>query len=783
MKRFFALALVLGLAAPAGADPTDDPAGHTAGVQPVPPIAPATRGPLRQIADERRAVRGCAVGEPCARHGEEVRAIDVELFGSRDGDPWVDREHAPAVSATPPAGAKPTDLHPELPWLADLQLPDLPIRWDDRLIKYLVFYKEDPRGRAIMRGWLTDQGKYKDMILGYLRKAHLPEDLLYVAMIESGYNPLDDSYAGASGLWQFMPEGGRIYGLAEDHWLDERNDPVRATEAQMDYFGDLYQRFGDWHLALAAFNAGFGAVLTSVARYNTNDFWQLASYENALPWETSLYVPKALACAIVGHNKALFGYGDLQPAPAESWDEVSVPTSISIAVIAQASGTTANAIARLNPQLRRGRTPPGRSYVVRVPAGGGAKFEARLGELKSQWDGYDAYVVAHGERFEDIALVYGMTSARLRALNGLTAEAEVAGGMTLLVPRVSEADRQRNLDRALENLYASGIDTRKGEPLIVPVPDKDADVPDRVRVFYRAVAGDTVRGVSRALGVTAEDLVAWNGIDASGRLHPKMIVQAWVAKDWDAKRAKVKLLDERRIMLVTRGSLEHLDLAANRMGRVRLEYTAKRRESFESIGSKFGLGKRDLARINRMPSDTVLEKGQSIIVYQAVDRSRSKRADLQWRKAPAGGRGHVKVPGTSPATGTASAGDRISNDDADAGKAADDDADGASDDADASGDETPDARSDAKAAAKADGKSDAKSDGKPDAKRDAKPAAKADGKADGKRDAKPAAKADGKSDAKPAAKAPTGRHRTSARDDDDAHDDAGPVARPGDVEH
>ncbi len=731
MKRFYALALLLGLAAPAGADPTDDPAGHTAGVQPMPPIAPATRGPLPQIAGERRAVRGCAVGEPCARHGEEVRAIDVELFGTRDGDPWVDREHAPSVSPTPASGARPTDLHPELPWLADLQLPDLPIRWDERLIKYLVFYKDDPRGRAIMRGWLTDQGKYKDMILGYLRKAHLPEDLLYVAMIESGYNPLDDSYAGASGLWQFMPEGGRIYGLAEDHWLDERNDPIRATEAQMDYFADLYQRFGDWHLALAAFNAGFGAVLTSVARYNTNDFWRLASYENALPWETSLYVPKALACAIVGHNRALFGYGDLKPAAPEAWDEVSVPVSVSTAVIAQASGTTAQVIARLNPQLRRGRTPPGKSYVVRVPAGGGVKFEARLGELRSQWDGFDAYVVAHGERFEDIALVYGMTSGKLRALNGLTAEAEVAGGMTLVVPRVSEADRQRNLDRALDNLYASGIDSRKGEPLIVAVPDKDADVPDRVRVFYRAVAGDTVRGVARALGVPDQQLVAWNGIDAGGRLHPKMIIQAWVAKDWDAKRAKVKLLDERRIMLVTRGSLEHLDLAANRMGRARLEYTAKRKESFESIGAKFGLGKRDLARINRMPSDTVLEKGQSIIVYQAVDRARSKRADSQWRKAPATGRGRVKVPGTSPATGTASAGDKISNDD---------DARGADDEAD-----------DEAAAGDADGK------------RDAKP------------DARPAA-----TPAKPAK--PAGHGRTSARDDDAPASDDGPVARPDDVE-
>src|SRR5262249_33157981 len=157
---------------------------------------------------------------------------------------------------------------------------------------------------------------------------------------------------------------------------DERNDPYRATVAQMDYFADLYQRFGDWHLALAAFNAGYGAILRSVARFNTNDFWALAQYEDAMPWETSLYVPKALACAIVGHNKKLFGFDDVKPDAPESWDDVTVPSSISLDVIAQAAGATAASVKALNPHLRRGRTPPGIAYVVRVPKGDGTRFEA-----------------------------------------------------------------------------------------------------------------------------------------------------------------------------------------------------------------------------------------------------------------------------------------------------------------------------------------------------------------------------------------------------------------------
>lgn len=730
MKRTLVLVGVLALTPAAHAQ--GDDAAHP-GPQPSPPIAAPDRGPLHQQLDERRAVRGCPVGEPCGHPADQMKEIDAELFGPRGGgdDPWIEGGEAqPAV--TPPAGTKPTDLHPELPWLAQLELPDLPIRWDERLIKYLVFYKEDPRGRAIMRGWLEAQGRYRDLILANLRKAHLPEDLIYVAMIESGYDPLDTSYAGASGLWQFMPEGGRIYGLTEDHWIDERNDPVRATQAQMDYFADLYQRFGDWHLALAAFNAGYGAVLKSVARYNTNDFWQLAQYENALPWETSLYVPKALACAIVGHNKKLFGFDDVKPLPPEAWDEVQVPTSISIDVIAQAAGASPAVVKRMNPHLKHGRTPPGVPYVVRVPKGGGERFEARLGELRKEWDGYDAYVVAHGERFEDVALVYGISPAKLRALNGLDDDGEVEGGMTLVVPHASEAERAKNLDRALDSLYASGVDSKRGEPLIVAVPDAGADVPGKRRVFYRVVDGDTVRTVAKALGVTSAELVAWNGVAAGGNLHPRMIVQAWVSPEWSAKKAKVRLLDETRIVVVTRGSREHLDLAEQRTGRVRLEYTAKKKESFEAIGKKFGLGKRDVARINRMSAETVLEPGQTIIVYQVVECDRSARAQLQCSKAPAKTRGTTaKVAGTQPAEHTADAGD------------------------------TPGAGTvDAAAAGKDDGgaKTDATSDD------DAKPEPKHD-------DAKDAP-------AEKPAPPPAAKHgRTSARDDGD-----GPVASPGDLD-
>ncbi|MBZ0231414.1 MAG: LysM peptidoglycan-binding domain-containing protein [Deltaproteobacteria bacterium] len=626
---------------------TPEPAPRPAGAQDERATpAPVVRAPLPDRLDGRAAVRGCPVDSECQRWQDELREFEIEAFSPEAG-PWRDGETR--RPSAPARGVKPTDLRPDLPWLADLELPDLPVVWDSRVIDYLVFYKEDPRGRRIMRGWLERQGRYRDMIVKALRRAKLPEDLLYVCMIESSYDASTYSRVGASGLWQFMPAGGRIYGLAIDRWVDERNEPIASTEAVLDYWADLHQRFGDWHLAMAAYNAGYGAVLKGIARFNTNDFWALLDYENALPWESSIYVPKALAAAIVGRNRAVFGFDDIKDAPAEAWDDVTVPKSITLATIATAAGTSLDEIKRLNPHLRRGRTPPGRSFVVRVPRGGGERFAARLGELRGDWEKFDTYVVGYGERFEDVATQFGISRSKLKELNEVEHESEVTGGTILVVPRVSEADRRANLEKAKDELYGSGVDHKPGEALIVPVPDKDAHEEGKRRVFYRVVFGDSLTGVARAMGVKVATLAKWNGLASDAKLHPRMVLQAWVADDWREAKANVRLLDETRILVVTRGSKEHLELSEARTGRERVEYTAKKRESFEQIGKKFGLGKRDVARINKKSPDTVVEPGETIVVYKVVDHTRSDRAEKQWKQLPKAERkkaGATKKPET-----------------------------------------------------------------------------------------------------------------------------------------
>jgi membrane-bound lytic murein transglycosylase D len=640
MRRWYAILVVVALARVGQADP-DTPI-H-AGTQAAPPIH-ATDPALSQDVDGRRAVRGCPVGEHCTRASDLMHEIDLELFPQSSANPWIDERTATSrLEGRRRVVTRPSELRPDAPWLDKLELPDVPIVWSQKLVDYLVFYKDDPRGRSIMESWLVAQGRYREMILSYLRKAHLPQDLLYVAMIESGYDPNDTSYAGALGLWQFMPAGGRIYGLRQDRWIDERRDPFRSTIAQMDYFMDLKQRFNDWHIALAAFNAGYGAVLRSIARYNTNDFYQLCELENGLPWETCLYTPKILAAAIVGHNRAVFGYDSVKEQPAERWDDVAVPTSVSLAVIARAAGANEADIKRLNPQLRHGRTPPGEAYTVRVPAGAKGEFARRLVELQTDWDGYDAYVVSHGERFEDVATTFGMSIGQLRKLNDMT-ESEVEGGTVLVVPRISDVQRAKNRAKARTQLHSSGVDQKPGEPMLVAIPDKDATVSGKKRVFYRVVGGDSLGGIAKALGVSADQLATWNAVDPAGNLHAKMVLVAFVAPEFDADAHHVVLLDETQLQIVTRGSPEHLDISEARTGRVRTEYVAQGREKLADVAKKFGLGSHDLARINRISYDTVLEKGQKIIVYEVKDANRSKRAEEQAKKTPRTRRG--KVTGT-----------------------------------------------------------------------------------------------------------------------------------------
>ena len=598
----------------------------------------ASATPLPEDAVGRRAIRGSSV--ETAHESAELlylRRFDEESFPraplfipplSDPGDeaiapspapPHPSAESPPEALRSPEApavlDAVEADHSAAIPWLSGLRLPDMPVRFEPRLIRYLEFYKSDRRGRAIMASWLKRQGRYRALIETALRRYKLPESLLYVCMIESGYDPLDRSSAGASGLWQFMPEGGRIYGLRIDRWVDERRDPEKATEAVVHYFADLHARFGSWHLALAAFNAGYGAVLRAVAKYNTNDYWELSRNEDGLPWETTLYVPKALAAAIVGKNREVFGYADLAIDPPLAFDRVVVPSSTSLAGIAKAAGVTVAELAALNPELKCGRTPP-ESWEARVPSGAGPRFATAWPKSR---DKIRERVVRFGERIEELARAFGTSSRELRRLNGFEDSAELKGGLTILVP-----DGRPALPAPPEELVS-----------IVAVPDKDLVVAGRKRLFYRALPGDDLDAIASFFHVSTGDLGRWNSLDGDARLSSKMVLQIWVAPEFDT--ATVALLDPARVRVVTCGSAEFFDLVEARNGRKRVDYTIRAGDTMKRIGARFSLSEGDLERINRMGRKSDLKAGKTLIVYVPMspkERAAKERELLASMKPP-----------------------------------------------------------------------------------------------------------------------------------------------------
>ena len=269
-----------------------------------------------------------------------------------------------SAPALPDAPVRRLQAHVPLPSASSL--PRTPAGDVDRWILRLMADQE-------MRRALEKMARYEPLIYHALAERGLPKDLLYLALIESGFSPRATSRVGAGGIWQFMPGTARDYGLEVSEYVDERRDPVRSTHAAVRHLEWLHRQFGSWHLAAAAYNAGDGRVggvlrqLTGSRGGEEKLYWMIRPY---LPPETQAYVPKLLAASRIARSPVQYGFADLAPAPPLSFREVSVPGGVDLAVVAEAAGVSPALVIELNPHLVRQMTPPGRRWPVRIPAGG-----------------------------------------------------------------------------------------------------------------------------------------------------------------------------------------------------------------------------------------------------------------------------------------------------------------------------------------------------------------------------------------------------------------------------
>jgi membrane-bound lytic murein transglycosylase D len=301
----------------------------------------------------------------------------------------------------------------------------------DRVGECISFFQV--QASAFFARSLARSTAYADMMKKIFREKDLPEELFYLALIESGFNPRAFSKAKASGIWQFVGKTAKRFGLKVDKWIDERRDPEKATYAAADYLKSLYALFNDWDLATAGYNAGEGKILKAVKRAKTQEFWKI-SQSRFLKKETKEYVPMFLAAVTIAQNPLKYGFQNIEYSPPLVYEKVTVPPNMSLSVIAMAAESDLSHIQALNPALKKGKTPPHSSFEIKLPLGKKEIFENNFPILSPMPASGRKYRVGKGESLRKIAQKHKLTLRALCDLNDLSPKSRLQSGTVLLLP-------------------------------------------------------------------------------------------------------------------------------------------------------------------------------------------------------------------------------------------------------------------------------------------------------------------------------------------------------------
>jgi membrane-bound lytic murein transglycosylase D len=359
---------------------------------------------------------------------------------------------------------------------------DFPLVVNDYVAGFISYFTNSQAGHAHLLRSLERAGKYKDMISKNLRDAGVPQDLMYLAVAESGFQPQAlNAHSGAGGMWQFMPTGA--YGLARNGWYDERFDPEKSSKAYAKYMKSLYNQFGDWYLAMAAYDWGPGYVQRAVMKTGYADFWELYR-RGVLPAETKNYVPGIIAAIIMAKNPAQYGLDKMVPEAAVVSDTLTVDYPIDLRLVADVTGASLQEIAGLNPSLLRMTTPRDMSFDLHVPVGTKDVFEKRVKDIpEDKRVSWRFHVVRVGESLDGIATALHGRVSEIVAANAITTGAAVEVGDELIVPVVSQTS----------SVHPQRYTTRRGDTLVT-VADRFNVSVDELRRWNHLSSSTVVAG-------------------------------------------------------------------------------------------------------------------------------------------------------------------------------------------------------------------------------------------------------------------------------------------------
>jgi len=450
---------------------------------------------------------------------------------------------------------------------------DMPVDFNDKVIKAIHYFQTNRRNEMIK--WMRRSGRYLPLVRKILAEEGLPQDLVYLSMIESGFNPKAYSRARAVGLWQFIYSTGRLYGLTRNEWVDERRDPVKATRAAARHLNDLYKMYNDWNLALAAYNWGPTRITRQVKKTPDIDFWDMN-----MPRETRNYVPFFMAALIISKEPDLFGFENIDYEKPFEFDTVSVHPYTSLSTMSKFAGVSVDELRDLNVELRKGRTPAGKKmYALKIPVGTKDKFLAEYAKYdpeKYTPPSVSAYRVRRGDTLSGIARKFGVRLSYLMNANNLRNANRLSVGQTLKIPGSNfsaTASAKANTNVSRENA-----------------------------TVYRIKKNDTLGTISEKFKTTVSTLQKLNRMGRRTRIYVGQTILVTGAQSANASPSKSQASSGRSLTAA-------IDTTPGR-----ITYVIRKNDTLYEIAQKYGVNFKDIMRWNKITNHRTIKPGQKIII-------------------------------------------------------------------------------------------------------------------------------------------------------------------------
>lgn len=465
---------------------------------------------------------------------------------------------------------------------------DFPVVINKQVQMYIDLFQN--KQRKHFSRWLARSGRYLPMIKKELGDAGLPLDLVYLAMIESGYNQRAYSRARAVGLWQFIKPTGKMYRLKIDHYVDERRDAEKSTQAAVAFLSDLYSKFGDWYLAVAAYNAGPGKISRGLKKYKTNDFWQLAKHRY-LKLETKRYVPKLIAAIIIAKDPVKYGFDAVQLEKPMAYDLLDAGPGLSLKAVALISNGDLKEITRLNQELSKGATPANRTrYQVKIPVGSKDLASRNLRRLhRVVSTGYKTHIVKKGDTLTRICRRYKINKTTLLKVNTIR-NAQLIAGKRLRIP-------YRTIRYKLLPTDQHGS----------VVASKDS------LILHRILPGETIGKIARRYNVPTDMIVAWNGLTSVHKIRAGRQLSLYIDQQRSkpvaqqpriAKNSKKNQTNRGNNTIVLAGKKKRVVSKNNSTHKVNW-YTVKTGDSLWTISRKFKISTAQIKKWNNLKSNLI----------------------------------------------------------------------------------------------------------------------------------------------------------------------------------